>query len=182
VILNALRVATGRSEQPRLEGEDAELSQRFSNEHQRLGASLEGIRAAADALATESPAEALARVHSVHTFLEEELLPHEKAEDAELYPVLAHVLGGEDPTGAMSRGHAEIAHLIHRLGRLLDGIPTQGPGPDDVQELRRVLYGLFAVLRLHFAQEDEAYFSMLDRDGDERAPLRGTGSSTGVTS
>ena len=90
------------------------------------------------------------------------LLPHEQAEDRVLYPVLAQVLGGEDPTGTMSRGHAEIIHLTRRLGRILDDIPPDELAGDDVQELRTVLYGLYAVLRLHFAQEDEGYFSMLE--------------------
>ena len=34
--------------------------------------------------------------------------------------------------------------------------PT-GPSRDDLIDLRRVLYGLHAILRLHFAQEEEAY-------------------------
>ena len=86
-----------------------------------------------------------------------------------LYPVLAHVLGGEDPTGTMSRGHAEITHLVRRLGRLVDDVPPSGPEADDFQELRSALYGLYAVLQLHFAQEDEGYFSMLD---DEPTALK----------
>jgi mannose-6-phosphate isomerase-like protein (cupin superfamily) len=56
----------------------------------------------------------------------------------------------------MSRGHAEIERLARRLSRHL-----AGPGPlraDQVDDLRAVLYGLDAVLTLHFAQEEEAYF------------------------
>ena len=55
--------------------------------------------------------------------------PHEQAEDAQLYPVLARVLGGADPTGTMSRAHVEIAHQIRRLGRLLDDIDAGRPTP-----------------------------------------------------
>jgi heavy metal translocating P-type ATPase len=167
VILNALRVTTGHPEQLRLEASDAELGRRFSDEHVHLRADVERIRDAGDALGTEAASDALARVRGVHGFLIEELLPHEEAEDTELYPVLDRVLGGSDPTATMSRAHAEIAHLIRRLGRLLDDIGPEGPDSDDIQELRRVLYGLYAILRLHFAQEDEGYFSLVE---DAAAP------------
>jgi heavy metal translocating P-type ATPase len=162
VILNALRVVATPSAGVHLEGTDADLSRRFSADHTRLRDDLERIRVAADRLDLDPSPDAIARVRAVHAFLVDVLLPHEQAEDTELYPVLARVLGGEDPTGTMSRGHAEITHLTRRLGRVLDDLPAEGPEPDDVQELRTTLYGLYAVLRLHFAQEDESYFSMLD--------------------
>jgi len=171
VILNALRVTTRHPEQVRLEAADAELGRRFSGEHVHLRADLERIRDAGDALGTEAASDALARVRAVHQFLTEELLPHEEAEDAQLYPVLARVLGGSDPTATMSRAHAEISHLVRRLGRLLDDIAPEGPDADDIQELRRTLYGLYAILRLHFAQEDEGYFSLVeDAPTSEHSP------------
>jgi heavy metal translocating P-type ATPase len=162
VILNALRVAFEHPAHLRLEGDDAALGLRFSGEHEALRRGMETIRQAADALGRTDPAESTALLVKARRFLDEELLPHEAAEDSELYPVLANALGGEDPVGTMSRGHAEIVHLTRRLGRLVDDLPPEGPGPDERQELRRVLYGLDAVLRLHFAQEDEGYFSLID--------------------
>jgi iron-sulfur cluster repair protein YtfE (RIC family) len=168
VILNALRVVTGRSEQLRLEDEDAIVGRRFSDEHPRLQSQLERLRSAADALGSDPPHAALEQVRSVNRFLVEELLPHEQAEDSELYPVLARVLGGHDSMGTMSRAHAEIGRLVGRLGRLLDGIPNDDLHGEDVRELQGVLYGLYAVLRLHFAQENEGYFSLLDTE--EAAP------------
>ena len=41
------------------------------------------------------------------------------------------------------------------------GTRRRGPGPEDVIELRRLLYGLYAVLRLHNAQEEEGAFSLV---------------------
>ncbi len=164
VILNALRVAIERPAHVRLQGEQAVLGLRFSGEHDHLRSGLDRIRAAADALGTVSAAESLTLLRRARSFLDDELLPHEAAEDTELYPVLSEALGGEDPTGAMSRGHAEIVHLGRRLGHLVDDLPESGPTAEDVPELRRVLYGLDAVLRLHFAQEDEGYFSLIDDD------------------
>ena len=36
------------------------------------------------------------------------------------------------------------------------------PDEDDLMEMRRILYGLHAILRLHFAQEEEGYLSLAE--------------------
>ena len=151
--------------------EEAALTRRFSAEHRVLRPDISHIRTVADALGTVPGADALVMVHRVHRFLVDEVAPHEEAEDATLYPVLARVLGGNDPTGTMSRAHVEIAHQIRRLGRVLDEVDPAGLGDDDVLELRRLLYGLHAILELHFAQEDEGYLSLVDDPEDEVGPL-----------
>jgi hypothetical protein len=60
----------------------------------------------------------------------------------------------------MSRGHAEIARQTRRLGQLLDDVGAGPPDDADLADLRALLYGLHAVLRLHTAQEDESYLSL----------------------
>ena len=162
VMLNALRALHSDARVRRLDAEDAALTRQFSAEHRVLRPDISRLREVADALGETSPEVALSMVRDVHRFLVEELEPHEEAEDALLYPVLARLLGGTDPTGTMSRAHVEIAHLIRRLGRVIDGIGAAGPDADDLVELRRLLYGLHAVLELHFAQEDEGYLSLVD--------------------
>ena len=79
-----------------------------------------------------------------------------------LETVALEVLGGDDPLGPMIRAHAEISHLVRRLGRLLDDLDPEAPGDDDIAELRRLLYGLHAILRLHTTQEDESYLSIAE--------------------
>jgi hypothetical protein len=37
---------------------------------------------------------------------------------------------------------------------------VSGPEPADIRDLRGILYGLHAVLRLHFDQEEELYASL----------------------
>ena len=168
VILNALRaLRPGRRQHVALVGDDLALTRRFRAEHLTLRPEVDHLLAVADQIGVATPDAALALVTSVHRFLVDDLLPHEQAEDTELYPALARVLGGDDPTGTMSRGHAEIAHLTHRLGRLLADVDTGRLEGDDMTDARRLLYGLHAVLQLHFSQEDEGYFSLAD---DEPAP------------
>ena len=143
---------------------DAALTQRFRAEHRVIRDDIEQLRTAADALTTDplaAPA-AMARVRQAHALLTGEIWAHESAEEADLYPALNRLLGGTDPTATMSRAHAEIAYQIARLGRLIADIGDQVPDETDVADLRGVLYGLYAILRLHTAQEDEAYLSLDD--------------------
>lgn len=161
-IANALRVRRSRPSAATLTGDDATLTRRFTTEHSVLFPDIQRLRTVADALDTHEPLAAVAAVRPIHRFLVEVLEPHELAEDSELYPVLARAIGGHDPTATMSRAHAEIVHLIHRIGRVLDEIDPAGPERDDIVELRHLLYGLHAVLVLHFAQEDEGYLSLAE--------------------
>jgi hypothetical protein len=154
----------------RLSAQEAALARRFSAEHTTLRPDVARVRDVADQLDVAHPAESIAAVRDVHRFLVEELDPHEQAVDRVLYPVLARVLGGNDPTATMSRAHVEISHLIRRLGRVLDGIAPEGPDIGDIVELRRLLYGLHAILQLHFAQEDEGYLSLVD-DEQSQPPV-----------
>ena len=167
VILNALRVLKVPGGETRVNAADEALVHQFSGEHRSLRPDLDRLRVAADQIGVVAPDRALAAVHEAHRFLVEDLLPHEEAEDTVLYPVFAKVLGGRDPTGTMSRAHVEIGHLVRRIGRLLDEVDPVDPDPDELLELRRVLYGLHAILELHFAQEDEGYLSLID-DPDDR--------------
>jgi soluble P-type ATPase len=162
VILNALRVLRTPSSDLAVRPEEQDLVERFTGEHAVLRPDLDRLRRAADAIGAAPTAEALAAVRDVQRFLVDELLPHEQAEDAQLYPVFDRILGGADATGTMSRAHVEIAHHIRRIGRLLDDLDADDPHPDDLIELRRALYGLHAILVLHFAQEDEGYLGLID--------------------
>lgn len=65
----------------------------------------------------------------------------------------------------MSRAHAEITHQIRRLGQLIADIGPADPDDADLADLRSLLYGLHAILRLHTAQEDESYLSLGDDPG-----------------
>jgi heavy metal translocating P-type ATPase len=170
VIANALRaLGAGRARQRRPPAASVALGQRFRSEHRELLGLVDRVRAVADGLERLPPPQALAEATAVHRFLTERLLPHEQAEDALLYPVVAELLGGEDPTAPMSRAHAEIAHLTRLLGGVLADLGPAGPEPEDLTDLRRILYGLHAILRLHFAQEEEAYLSLLDHGGQQPA-------------
>src|SRR5215471_14688428 len=168
VILNALRALRPGRAGIQLAARDAALTRRFQEEHESIRAGIGQLRAAADALGSGPPAAAMDQVRRVHQLLAQEIGPHEKAEETELYPAMNRLLGS-DATATMSRAHAEIAHQIRRLGQLLDDIGGGPPDDVDVSDLRSLLYGLHAILRLHTAQEDETYLSLGD-DQQARPP------------
>ncbi|WP_088287277.1 heavy metal translocating P-type ATPase [Kineosporia sp. A_224] len=140
----------------RLTPADVELMTGFHAEHDAVRGIVEEVRVVADRVAPGSAADRLDEVQTLLRRLETELLPHELGEEERLYPVVARVLGGDDPIGAMSRTHAEISHQVWRLRRMLE--PGEAPDPVEVQ---RLLYGLYAVLRLHDVQEEEGMFSLI---------------------
>ncbi len=162
VILGALRALWPTAGQVRLTPGDAALTRRFRDEHETIRAGIDRLRTAADALGGGPPAAALARARDAYQLLAEKIWPHEAAEQQQLYPAMNRILGGTEATSTMSRAHAEIAHQIRRLGALLDDIGDGPPDEVDVAELRGLLYGLHAILRLHTAQEDESYLSLSD--------------------
>ncbi len=52
----------------------------------------------------------------------DEVMPDEQAEQDVVYRAIDRLVGGNDPTGPMSRAHVEISHQIRRLGQVLGDI------------------------------------------------------------
>jgi hypothetical protein len=162
VILNALRALGAGRDEVRLDETGTAVAQRFASEHRTLRPDVALLRDAAAHLGIDRDVEAMAAVHVAYRLLADEIGPHEAEEDRLLYPVIAGVLGGNDPTGTMSRAHAEIAKLTAQLGMIVERVGAAAPSRTDVQELQRLLYGLYALLELHFGQEDESFLSLAD--------------------
>ncbi|MFN8506049.1 MAG: heavy metal translocating P-type ATPase [Dehalococcoidia bacterium] len=179
-ILNALRALTGGvSRQPRARLPE-ETARELRREHLRLLPALEQLRTAADRLEELTAPEAGAILTTVRTFLQDDVLPHERRDEGVLYPTVSGMLGGDDPLGAMSRTHQEIFHLARQFDALCEAMSPGGPDREDLADIRRVLYALHAVLRLNVAQEEEVYLS-LDDDYLTR-PLGGENSQFPVPS
>jgi hypothetical protein len=156
----ALRaVLPPRSRAAAMPAADVDLVRRLHVEHRAVRPVMEQVRVVADALGTGDLglAPAVALLEQLQTVT----LPHERAEQELLYPAVARALGGADPTGALSRSHAEIEHQVGRLSRLLADLDGESVDAEDVVELRALLYGLYAILRLHDAQEEEGAFSLV---------------------
>ena len=162
VILNALRAL--RVHGPR-EGRPALTLAEFDalkTEHEELRPILERVRSTADRLAILPARAVVAELADLNELLQKQLIPHENQDDAKVYPTVARLIGGDDPMAAMSRMHREIRHLCRLLQRMGSDLPQGGPDSKTLAEIQRVLHGLDAILRLHFAQENEIYHTLAE--------------------
>jgi heavy metal translocating P-type ATPase len=139
--------------------EDIATAVRLRAEHDATLPLIEQIRSVADELSSHDCDLEPVRILVGH--LEGQLLPHERADQEQLVPLVDRALGGTEATAALSRTHAEIEHQVSRLKRLLQALDGGTVQSEDAIELRRLLYGLYAVLRLHNAQEEEGAFSLV---------------------
>jgi len=157
VIVNALRALGGGGLVIARSAQSRGLAQALASAHRALRPRVSELASLASRLETLAPSDARAELERVRDMLEKDLLPHEREEQASAYPVLGEMLKEEDPTGPLIQTHHEINRLSRLFGRLVAQLPADGPRPEDLRDLRRALYGLHAILSLHFAQEEELY-------------------------
>lgn len=139
------------------------LTQPLREEHQELFPHVEAILRAAE-LVGEAPVDEVRRsVDEVYDFLAYHLKPHAEAEDAALYPVVQKVLGSPEATKTMSRDHVEVGRYINELAALRNSLTGPALMVGQVKALRRVLYGVYALVHVHFAKEEEVYLPILDQ-------------------
>jgi hemerythrin-like domain-containing protein len=142
--------------------------QPLRDEHRELLPHIEAIRLVADDVGTV-PADALhAEIARVSVFLSDHLIPHAKAEEAVLYPEVEHAMTAPGATATMSRDHVEVVALAGELAEINDRLKDDSP-PSVVADARRVLYGLYALVRLHFTEEEEIFVPALEEalDADQ---------------
>lgn len=138
------------------------LTQPLRDEHKELLPHIELLRTVADTIG-EAPVASLRRsIDEAYAFLTHHLLPHAQAEERTLYPVVGRLIGAPEATATMSRDHVEIDRLTQELGSLLSHLVGGSMSTEEEQALRRVLYGLSALIRVHFAKEEEIYLPILD--------------------
>jgi heavy metal translocating P-type ATPase len=161
-ILNALRALRETPTRVRRSAENTALTKRFWEEHVSIRIDIAELHEVADQLGSLDARSALTAVAHEYELLLTRVLPHEQAEERELNPEMGRTTGQGSLAAAMSRAHVEIKHEIRRLGQLLDDIEPDGVDAADINELRGLLYGLHAILKLHTAQEDEDFLSYVD--------------------
>lgn len=129
-------------------------------EHAGLFPHLDDLAGLAAETAAIADPELRDRLAEVIRFLRKGLLPHAREEEVSVYPAAERVLravGGATTT--MSIDHRFIGERIDEL----EGVSRGSLSDAEKEQVRRLLYGLEAVLRVHFTKENEAYVPLLNR-------------------
>ena len=140
----------------------ASVTQPLRDEHKELLPHTEQLLAVADAVGEVSLESLQQAVDKVYAFLIHHLIPHAHAEDHTLYPMVGKVMGAPQATATMSRDHVEVGRLVEELAGLRTQLLSRSFGAPQEKMLRRVLYGLYALVKVHFAKEEEVYLPILD--------------------
>jgi hypothetical protein len=130
----------------------SQLMEQLRDEHSKLMPHIDALRVIADE-APEAPAESLrARLRVEHAFLVHEFLPHMDAEQETLHEAIEQVLRATRPRMRMTDAHTETRALIDEIGALGDAAGASGIAW--LLEARRALYQLYALLKVHLAEEE----------------------------
>jgi hemerythrin len=101
-----------------------------------------------------SPEERHAIVGRILDFLRDTLLPHAEEEEQWLYAAVGKVLGNPEATHTMTHDHIAIRSRALELAVTDD---------TDVDRLQELLYGLYALITVHFWKEEQLYLPLLER-------------------
>jgi len=139
------------------------LTQPLRDEHKELFPHVDRIRQVAELIGDAPIAEIRRGVDDVYDFLANHLKPHAEAEEAALYPVVQKFLGGPDATKTMTRDHVEVGHCLEELASLRNALVGEVLTTVQSKSLQRVLYGVYGLVKVHFAKEEEVYLPILDQ-------------------
>jgi iron-sulfur cluster repair protein YtfE (RIC family) len=130
----------------------------FREEHAHLLEHLDHLRATARDLPRLTAADREAAVATALRFLREILLPHARAEEEVLYPEWARLVGYPDAAVPMVHDHEAIVARVEQLA---------ATRPEDVETTQELLYGLHALIRVHFDKEEDIQLPVFDRQSPE---------------
>lgn len=122
---------------------------------------LRGLPAAAEAVSSGDKAAAVAALDAALDYLQGTLLAHCRSEKFTLFPAVEGVVGSIGTTQVMVAQHESIAAMVDDLSSVV-AAARAGEMAQYQRYLLPLLYGLYAVARVHLESEDDAYLSLLD--------------------
>jgi iron-sulfur cluster repair protein YtfE (RIC family) len=137
--------------------ETSRPAEAFRAEHRHLMVQVGQLRVAASEVTELGVHERETTVARALEFLRGTLVPHAEWEEQILYTAVGELLGEPQATVTMSRDHTAIQRMIEALAET---------DFEDVARLQELLYGLHALISVHFEKEEEIYLPLLDARPD----------------
>jgi hemerythrin superfamily protein len=125
----------------------------FRREHEHLAEHIDHLAEAARELPRLSDDERGALRERLLAFLRGTLIPHARAEEEVLYPAWAELVGYPDAALPMIHDHEAIVARVDRLARA---------DLRDIDALQELLYGLHALIGVHFRKEEDIQLAAFD--------------------
>lgn len=147
------------------------LTQATHIHHDRLAVHLDAMPGIGDAIGVAPLPELRESIDELDAFFEDLLLPHLEAAEATLYPELERMLQNRHSMVPMRREHQEIRELVAALGTVRRGLDDGHLNTGQAVALRRVVFRLYALMKVHLAEE-ELYFHALEQGGSEEQAER----------
>ena len=143
------------------------LPQATHEHHALLLEHVNRIPAVADLLLVDAPGAPRGGIVELSAFLRGTLLPHMEAAERVVYPELERMLQNRHSMTPMRKEHDEIRRLVGEFTTLTADVREGRLSLGRRLALRRVMFQLYALLKVHLAEE-EAYVRLVDRGaGDE---------------
>jgi iron-sulfur cluster repair protein YtfE (RIC family) len=128
-------------------------TEEFREEHAGLLPHVEQLRTAAREFPRLAPQARREAIDTACDFLRGTLLPHAGAEEEVLYPEWARIVGYPDAAAPMVHDHEAIGARIERLAEA---------SPEDIDTVQELLYGLHALVSVHFDKEETIQLPAFD--------------------
>ena len=139
------------------------LSETSHEHHEAIVVYVDLLPNLADMIGGDDPDALRDGFDQAYRFIVRRLVPHMEVIETTLYGRLDGLMGARHSMEPMRREHADLRRLIDSLGRYRD-LLDQGPlDTADGIGLRRALYRLHGLLKVHLAEE-ELYLRVLDRN------------------
>lgn len=140
--------------------------------HARLAPHVDRLAVVAEQIGTVPAPQVRAGLDEACAFLTGLLLPHMEAAERVMYPELERLMQNRHSMTPLRREHVEIRALIAELEQRRTSIGERPISIGDQIALRRGLFRLFGLLKVHLAEE-QLYDDIVERglSPDEAATL-----------
>lgn len=129
---------------------------------QPMHAGLNTLQVAATAITTAESRFAMASLDAAMEYLREQLLPGCRAEEATIFVAFESVTGAPNACRVMRAQHTSMLRMAGDLAQVVEAAQAAGDLAEYAKYLQPLLFGLYALCRVHLESEDEAYVATLE--------------------